>query len=30
LLNGPALPANAVGQDDIDKLLAAFDNPEGA
>lgn len=30
LLNGPALPANAVSQDDIDKLLAEFDNPKGA
>lgn len=26
LLNGPALPQNAVTQDDIDKLLAEFDN----
>ncbi len=26
LLNGPALPQNAVSQDDIDKLLAEFDN----
>lgn len=26
LLNGPALPQNAVSQEDIDKLLAEFDN----
>lgn len=26
MLNGPALPQNAVTQDDIDKLLAEFDN----
>lgn len=26
LLNGPALPQNAVSQDDIDKLLAEFDS----
>jgi chemotaxis protein CheZ len=26
LLNGPALPQNSVSQDDIDKLLAEFDN----
>ncbi len=29
LLNGPALPANAVSQDDIDRLLAEFDSPKG-
>ncbi len=27
LLNGPQLPAKAITQDDIDKLLADFDNP---
>ncbi len=27
LLNGPALPKNAMTQDDIDKLLASFDAP---
>jgi chemotaxis protein CheZ len=27
LMNGPALPQNAVTQDDIDKLLAEFDEP---
>lgn len=27
LLNGPPLPAQAVSQDDIDKLLAEFDTP---
>jgi chemotaxis protein CheZ len=26
LLNGPALPQNAVSQEEIDKILAAFDN----
>lgn len=26
LLNGPALPGNAISQDEIDKLLAEFDN----
>jgi chemotaxis protein CheZ len=26
LLNGPALPQNAITQDDIDKLLAEFDS----
>lgn len=29
LLNGPALPAQAVSQDDIDKLLAEFDKVGG-
>jgi chemotaxis protein CheZ len=27
LLNGPQLPAKAITQEDIDKLLAEFDNP---
>ena len=27
LLNGPQMPAKAISQDDIDKLLAEFDNP---
>lgn len=28
LLNGPQLPANAINQDEIDKLLADFDKPQ--
>ncbi len=28
LLNGPGLPGNSLSQDDIDKMLSEFDNPD--